>query len=120
MKKTKPTNAQHDEKEANYLDKTNDLIEKGTNGKKGNPPKPRRQSQRQKSTSDNNSTPVQRSSRKTSKDESQDRPTVRSANRGKIDFYSKQAVKIRESSRGSKRGSTSPLRGGERNKVKLV
>ena len=42
------------------------------------------------------------------------RKTARRASRGSIDFYVNQASKVREESRGSKRSSTSPLRGIER------
>ena len=48
---------------------------------------------------------------------------ARNMNRGRIEYYAKnnqaEAVK-RSESRGSKRGSTSPLSGGDRHKIKIV
>ena len=46
------------------------------------------------------------------------RSTARSTSRGKIDFYVKQTEKVRSESRGSKRGSSSPLKGAEKGKTK--
>ena len=55
---------------------------------------------------------------KKSVDENDVRSTARNIDKGRIDFYVSPASKIRGESRVSKRGSTSPLRGGVRNKLK--